>query len=468
MTNKCILKFRRLVVCPFLLFLFCLLGSALCAQAQDQIESMKASELLSEADLLLKTEKYEESIPYLTAYLDKFGENTDFRIVLMAQDVRFKLGKIMVKLERHTDAADHLKAYVERRPAPKWHEAMKLLSVSLLESSQYESCIDFTLQALAGPTNEINPVVETSAVDEKESDKPEYKLDEFGEIIDESQEDTAEELDPSGYTRAEMVLLNTTLGEAYEASGKLEESIEPFLYVAEYETVATRRGYAIMKAIEAMVQLQKFDDLERLIPPLYQTDARYDIRVNLAIMSAASSLFDAKRYDEALPMYRMILPREKLIEFQSKRVKKLQFDAGLITLADLTKEEAVELGIDYTLMGKKTKVVTEEFWHERGDDVEKPQELIDLEALINTLVGLPPDEQDVMFRNAFLYDAVDRPWEAVELFNGLWEEAPESDIGQRSFYEANRVAFEKLDGGEETVKRCYDYLDKYKEGLTPR
>lgn len=461
----------------FCLSLFVLFGAGVSAQAQ--IGEMNATKLIAEADVNLKAGRYADAVPYLKWYLKKFGgREMEPRVILTAQDVRFKLAKILAKdPETVGEAIHYLEQYVDIRPAPEWHAAMKLLALSLLAQSKnppaevdpdapspLERCAEVTLLALAGPTNEINPVVEKLVNEDGQT----YKYDEFGEIIIEGEggSEGGEWLDASGYNRADMVILNTTLGEAYTSLGKVAESISPWLYVAEYETVGYRRGYAIMNAIEAMVQMHQLDEINRLIPPLYQTDARYDIRVNLAIMDAASSLFDQKRFDDALLLYRMIQPREVLIKFQQKKIRQMQFEAGIISANELTVEEQIEFGVDVTLLGSKK--VTEEFFHERGEDRDKPRKLVDLEKLVDYVKNMPPYEQYVMFRNASLYDTVDRPWEAFQLYNRIWDEDSESDRGHRAFYEATRIAFEELGGGEDVVKRCYEYLDEYKAGLTPR
>ena len=460
-------KICRFVKIFFLVFLF----SGLSVYAQ--LEKMGASELLEEANLLLQADQYDEATPYLETYLSKFGETTDARVVAMAQDVRFKLGSIMVFQEQAEAAAPLFQDYVNHRPAPKWHEAMKLLSTSLLELGNYPTCRTISIEALAGPTNEIKATFRVQHEEEEnegyEHEKDDYEFDEYGDLV-EKEEGAGTELDPSGYIRADLVILNMNLGEACVGLDLSEECIAPFLYVAEFSTDGIRKGYAIMKAIDAMISLEKFDDLTQLIPQLYRTDARYDIRVNLALMNAASSLFEIKKYDEALPLYRMILPREELINYQKKRVRELQFEAGIITAADLTDDEKVEIGVKETLFGKNYGVVEEEFWHERGEgpDVEKPRELIELEELIETLLSLPPYELDVRYRNANLYDEVNRFWEAFRLFDDLFIEAPDDPISQQAFYEASRLLFDHLEGGAEAEKRCFDYLDQYKEDLTPR
>lgn len=507
----------------FLVFLCLVLLLGINVRAEYRMVDMTAADLLEEADILLKDKDYDGAIPYLEMYLQKFGDSTVRRVMAMAQDVRFKYGKVKVFQAENSvdpaqakvlyaDAAKIFKEYAGIRPAPKWHEAMKLMSTSLFEAEQYETCVDACREALVGPTNEIYDVIDNPAeTDENKEVKP--KVDEFGEIVVGSDSAAEEITDPSGYPRSDIVILNMTLAKALDSLADLakekrdeaekavenagegadktadqaqmqeqqkkmealrEESISPYLYVSNNETDPVRRGYAIMKVIEAMLDLQKFDKLLELLPSLYNTDARYDIRVNLALMKAASSLFEAKMYDEALPLYRMILPREKLIEYQTLRVKKLQLDAGIITADQLTEEERVKIGVEETLMGKKHDVITEEFWHERGEDpnVKKPPELIELENLIDTLVNLPPYEKEVVFRNAKLYDAVDRPWEAFRLFDGLYRDKAESsddeEIANRAFYESTRILLDVLGGGEEAEARSYAYLDTHKKGITPR
>ncbi|MBV5268189.1 MAG: hypothetical protein JZU67_06760, partial [Burkholderiaceae bacterium] len=85
-----------------------------------------------------------------------------------------------------------------------------------------------------------------------------------------------------------------------------------------------------------------------------------------------------------------------------------------------------------------------------------------------TLEGLPPYENEVLYRNAQLYDEVSRPWEAARFFDRVFQNDPTSEIGLRSFYDVIRLLLDPLNEVKEAEQRGYAYLNNEKSGLTPR
>ena len=296
-------------------------------------------------------------------------------------------------------------------------------------------------------------------------------MDEYGDLIvkdDDKELEAPEEKDPSGYAMEDLVVLNMTLGQAYSELGLTEESLEPYSFVVKYMRDPIRKGFAIMQVVNGLVEKRDFKALTTWIPELYQTDARFDIRVNMALINAATALFDAKEYDSALPLFRMILPRNKLIAYQSVRLRELQIEAGIIAPDPVVKEDA-KLSSKDTLFGRSYGV-EEETFVERGEEteIEKPPELIELEQLIETIKTMPPYEDEAICRNAYLYDEVDRPWESVRFFDRVFDDDPASELGKRSFYEAIRLLLNPLGEVEEAETRGLAWLAKEKEGIVPR
>jgi len=445
--------------------------------ATAQMEKMRADEVLKEADFLLNAGRATEAIPYLQTYLERTKESEDNRVLSMAQDVRFKLGTVWIQENKLSVANTLFETYAGLRPAPKWNEAMKLWSTGLFELGEFGACVRVTTNALAGPPEDVRAELEAAAAaaaakeEGEESELPEgYMENEYGEIV--KKPDGAEdpsETDPAAYSISDLLILNMTLGNAYHELGKDDLAIEPFTYVIEHTQDDTHKGYAIMQVVNGLIERKDFETLTTWIPQLYQTDARYDIRVNIALMKAASALFDAKEYDNALPLYRMILPRGELIAHHALRIYELQLEAGITTLDQIPTEYRIQ--IDETLFGRRETVVVEEFWAEADRnnlDLNKSPELIELEQLVKTLQELPPYENEVLYRNAYLYDAVTRPWEAVRFFDRVYHDDPDGNLGERSFYEVVRLLLDPLNQRAEAERRGFAYLKTKNEGMLPR
>ena len=95
-------------------------------------------------------------------------------------------------------------------------------------------------------------------------------------------------------------------------------AVNAFEFVLEHTVNDQRKGYATMQLVNALIELRDFERITAWIPQLYRTDARYDIRVNLALLNAAAALYQAEEYASALPLYRMIIPKDELLIFKKR------------------------------------------------------------------------------------------------------------------------------------------------------
>ena len=387
---------------------------------------------------------YGEAASMMYMYLDTVIESEAPRVVKIAQDIRFKLAGILVQTDRLEEAAEVLQNYIDLPMGKYPRVAMKMLSTCYYELEDFKNCVTAINNALE--YNE-NPIVIARAVAAKG----------VAEVSDKG------EADPE-YTPEELIMLYMTLGESYFGLEKWAEAIEPFTYVIENTPNSQRKGYAIMQVVNSLIKIPDFDRITAWIPKLYRTTARYDIRVNLALMNAAAALYDAEEYDSALPLYRMILPRDELIEFQQGKLRDMRMGAGLAP-----DEGATATAGEMELFGI---VEEEEAPVEEGAEVDpsdgKPKELIELERLIDALEKLPPYENDIDYRMGLIYKAVDRYWEALEFFGQVYETTPEGDLGERSIYELVSVLLENLDEVTEAETRGYAYMGGHHEGMTPR
>lgn len=446
-------KGRFSVFRTILIAIFLLQGVSTTSLAQGDLTP---SELLKEAMQLMQSQQYDEAIDYMLDYISLVGTSKSERVQVIAQDVRFKVASLLVIKERKDEAAEVLETYIANPFAKHMRQAHKMLVACYLESEskKYEECIQAVKNALEYDKNPTKTARITIDVDDPFAD------DEL----------TAVEPDEP-YSSEEIEMLYFAWGDSHFKLEQMEECIEPYTYVIDNTSNLQRKGYCIMQVINALTELEGFDRIIAWVPQLYMTTARYDIRVNIALLGVASALYDAGEYDSALPLYRMILPRDELIAYQEKQVRKMRIDAGLPPeLGEaMTAEEALLFGEE-----DSTRTAIEnpdmETIVEAQDDMEmqKPKELKELEGLLDTLKGMSPYQDHVNFQMAQLYKKVERYWEAVEFFETVFEADPTSLIGERSIYEAVAIVMDMLGDREAAEKRAFAYLDEYREGQYPR
>lgn len=399
-------------------------------------DDMSPGALLKQSIQLIDAGNYADAISSMYTYLDLVGESQAPRVITIAQDIRFKLAGILIQEDRLEEAGAVLQDYIDLPMGKYPRQAMKMLSTCYFETEDYANCVGATTNALE--YNE-NPV-----------------------LVAKTAGSGSRDLDPE-YTSAELILLYLTLAEAYFGLEEWAQSIEPFTYVIENTPDEQRKGYAIMQVVNALIAIPDFDRITAWIPQLYRTTARYDIRVNLALMNAAMALYEAGEYDSALPLYRMILPRDELVAYQQDQLRSMRIDAGLTPDEGTTLTEG-----ELLLFGEVEEVAPAEEGAAPPPEEKKPKELLNLENLIAALEAMPPYENDIDYRMAQLYKKVDRYWEASKFFDRVYTAEPDTELGQRSVYEWVDLLLETLEELSEAERIGLAHIGKYKEGITSR
>ena len=485
--------------------------------AQDEFEDISASGLLTTATGFLADKNYFSAVPYMEAYLDRMEEMDDARVISLMQEVRLKIGKILGSFEEYESkkiAVDYLRQYTEKLPLYKPCEAFTLLAVNLNDlgaliqkeaqngapttdlvplteaaRSNYVECIVAARYALTRPLSkdakEQIVKIDNKKLSKKERggfsarqlDRVARKERERAEKVEKEREEDLSKGFSGGkvdaepeYTTRDLVLLNWTLGEAFTALERWEESLAPYQFVIDKATDESRQGYAILKMVEALVNLERFTEAGEFVIQLYRTNARYDIRMNMALMKVGFELFRAGEVDSALMIYRMVLPRTDMVAYQEAKMNELLRGAGrpevIITVV------TNELGRVETLFGTKTSNLSlQDEFSDSGDLVElppKPAEVFQLEELINTLVSLPPYETEVLYRTGAIYAKAGRPWEAVLALSQVAKRDLNGELGQRAFAESLLVLVDPLAEYERVEKLAMQFLKFNTEGLAPR
>lgn len=416
--------------------------TGVCAQSQTPAELLKA------ANLAVSEERYDEAVSLMYIYLNEVEDSKAERVIEIAQDMRFRMATLLIELERIDEAAAILQIYLEQPACAFPRAAHKMMATALYEIADYEAAVEAVLAALA-----FEPEAVLSETGEEEEEEP----DVFEQL-------KVKEEEPP-YTLAEETMLHLMLAESYFALGRWEESLEPFEFVVENTEDDQRRGYAIMQVVNALIEIPDYERIVAWVPALYRTDARYDIRVNLALLNAAAALFAEGEYAGALPLYRMMIPRDELIVFQEERLKALRIEAGLPPElgAEMTADEQLLFGVV-----DETEVATNVKDEASGEWLEKPKALIEQEELLEALKAMPPYEVDVAYRMAEIYRVVERPYEALAFFEEVYGINPTNEIGERSVFEMVEIYLTALKQPAEAEAVAFSHMERFPEGLLPR
>ena len=376
-------------------FLLSALLAAGSAFAQDY-SSMGISSVVSAADGMLKRNNYTGAIPALEEVIRRTEELTSAQGRETLQVSRFQLARAFYQVGNTTAGMAVLRKYLEDEPRKEERLAFRMMAQGYFETQEWAEIETIATRLLGLPK---------LSKDDRQS-------------------------------------ANLLLGQALFRQEKWAESIDPLTIAAENAKDAKTRQLTQIMVVRALVESERWKQLFGWIPKLYRTDAKYDITLNLTLMNAGKALFEAGEPDDyinALLLYRMVLPREKLIDFSEKKVNALS-----------------------TILEKKAKLgIPESEIDERQTEIDRLNESMKL------LNSLPPYEDEVTFRIGQIYAEVKRYWEGYVLFDSLYLRDRNSDIGEASILQSVLILYD-LEEADRAEKRVLSYLDEKPDGQFAR
>jgi len=167
--------------------------------------------------------------------------------------------------------------------------------------------------------------------------------------------------------------------------------------------------------MEAYIAQGKFDATLALLPQLVgDSPARYKLQLNVALMEAGDKLSEAKRFNESMLMYRMVLTVDEILVWQQARLADLQSQLNLLRLTTTTSDRAVEL----------------------------ETEIFNTQAQIDALRKLKPYTAELKLRIARTYLLTGRDWESFYAYLELIESYPNHPNVEDFLYAAFSAATE--------------------------
>ncbi len=350
--------------------------------------SMGIRDVVEFADKQLRDGKYEEALPALEEVLLRTSALTDPQGRQTAQTCRFELARAYLQLGESASAMKFLGEYLSNEPRPEENRAMTMLAQVSFESEDWEKIIEIY-------------------------------------------ESMANRRDLEGEVLFNLRLLG---GQAYFRTEQYEKCLEPLRFVEKNTDDDRVKGLSQIMVTRALVELQEWEQLYAWVLRVSSTDRKYDISLNLTLMRAARSLYEGGEYLNALYLYRMVLPRETLIEHANQRLASLQNQTG------------------------KAK---------KSDQIQIENDIKGLQESITTLKDLPPYEQEITFRIGQIYSDLKRYWEGFVLFEKLYRDQPTSEIGEAAAMQSVMVLY-AVHQSERADERVIKYVEENPDGQYAR
>jgi tetratricopeptide (TPR) repeat protein len=223
----------------------------------------------------------------------------------------------------------------------------------------------------------------------------------------------------------EQRVAETFLLQAHFNLGRYTEALELLPEVIERaEDPDNIRSYRIMK-LRCLFETGETAQMIQALPQTFRGAARDDVTLNLTLLRMGDDLFERQEYRKALALYRLVLPKQQLLVRQQQRLEETENSRN--------GEWSIE----------------------------------ELREALETLRQVPEYDIHIAYRAAQIYSEQKRFWEAVVLFERLYDEHPQREEGQAAYLQKVLLLFE-IGADEEAVAESIEYLEKNRSGLYPR
>ena len=259
-------------------------------------------------------------------------------------------------------------------------------------------------------------------------------------------------LDPQKPYRKQILkrseLMNLYFGRAQcyhieQAWVKGEPAFRELLVVADKAKDEDRAAYAVSCLVEMFVVNKRIDDVFPLLPRLAgDTPARYDIRLNVNLMTGAEQLKTAGRHLEASLFFALTMTTEEIKNYYEERLKQLKTE--LTTLENFM-----------SLRGKALPRRRAEILKERINEL--AMKVTNAQGRLDQIAKIPSFTTTLRWRKAENYKETKRDWEAFWAFYWLYKDFPKHDNVENFLY----AAFASANGvkhREKSIELGEEYL----------
>jgi len=224
-----------------------------------------------------------------------------------------------------------------------------------------------------------------------------------------------------------------------------EPAFRELLVVADKAKDEDRAAYAVSCLVEMFVVNKRIDDVFPLLPRLAgDTPARYDIRLNVNLMTGAEQLKTAGRQLEASLFFALTMTTEEIKNYYEERHKQLKTE--LTTLENFM-----------SLRGRSLPRRRAEILKERINEL--AMKVTNAQGRLDQIAKIPSFTTTLRWRKAENYKETKRDWEAFWGFYWLYKDFPKHDNVENFLY----AAFASANGvkhREKSIELGEEYLAK--------
>ena len=259
-------------------------------------------------------------------------------------------------------------------------------------------------------------------------------------------------LDPQKPYRKQILkrseLMNLYFGRAQcyhieQAWVKGEPAFRELLVVADKAKDEDRAAYAVSCLVEMFVVNKRIDDVFPLLPRLAgDTPARYDIRLNVNLMTGAEQLKTAGRHLEASLFFALTMTTEEIKNYYDERLKQLKTE--LTTLENFM-----------SLRGNALPRRRAEILKERINEL--AMKVTNAQGRLDQIAKIPSFTTTLRWRKAENYQETKRDWEAFWAFYWLYKDFPKHDNVENFLYAAFASA-NSVKHREKSIELGEEYL----------
>ncbi len=222
-----------------------------------------------------------------------------------------------------------------------------------------------------------------------------------------------------------------------------EPAFRELLVVADKAKDEDRAAYAVSCLVEMFVVNKRIDEVFPLLPRLAgDTPARYDIRLNVNLMTGAEQLKTAGRHLEASLFFALTMTTEEIKNYYEERLKQLKTE--LTTLENFM-----------SLRGKVLPRRRAEILKDRINEL--AMKVTNAQGRLDQIAKIPSFTTTLRWRKAENYQETKRDWEAFWAFYWLYKDFPKHDNVENFLY----AAFASANGvkhREKSIELGEEYL----------
>ncbi len=357
-----------------------------------EVDQMTLGELVAAANGSIQEGDPQKTISFLEEIISRASTFKDKAALKSIQKVRLQLSLTYAQLERWADAKEYAQAYLSLTPCQDRVAGINILCQVAFIQEDWAALKKSAQDLLSEPGKKL--------VDREHAElflvQAHYNLEEYAAAL---------ELIPLLLKRAD----------------------DP-------DMVASLR----LMRVRSLFETGQGDTILSGLSDMSRGDAHYDIHMNLFLLRMGDDLFDDNSFRKAMAVYRMVVPKSDLVEWQKTQMARLEKK-----MAQLENQRT-------------------------GKTDDKLSDQIDeLKQKLDSLREIPEYDVHIAYRIAQIYVEQKRFWEAVAVFDHVWQHYPKEWQGGASLFEM-LLLLDDLEQDEEALALGQDYLENNRTGLYPR